>query len=71
MTGNNFFAYSGPQLQAYYYLSEKLRLSFTFNGQFSIQQDKHIFNGPDGNSIESTGKSWNQQINANLTYSHF
>ncbi len=70
-SGNYFFAYTGPQLQAYYYLSEKLRLSFTFNGQFSIQHDKHIFSGSDGNSIESTGKSWNQQINANLIYSLF
>ena len=70
-SGNNFFAYTGPQLQAYYYLSEKLRLSFTFNGQFSVKYDKHIFIGQDENSVEYTEKYWNQQINANLTYSLF
>jgi len=61
-----FYTYTGPQFQAYYYLSEKLRLSLAFTGQFHLQN--YII---EDNPEKGTFTGWNQSINAALTYSLF
>ncbi len=60
---NSFYTYTGPQLNAYYYLSEKLRLSFTFNGEFRLNQNRFTYKVPNGRPregnnplVESTGR---------------
>jgi len=68
---NNFYAYTGPQLYASYYLSEKLRLSFSYNGQFNFDNYKYTIDIPEGSVDNETGKYWNQSVNAALTYSLF
>jgi len=68
---NSFYTYTGPQFRAYYYLSEKLRLNLTFNGELRLNHDKYTYSVPEGNDTEQTMTWWNQQINASLTYSLF
>ncbi len=68
---NSFYTYTGPQFRAYFYLSEKLRLNLTFNGELRINHDKYTYNVPDGNDTKQTTIWWNQQINAALSYSLF
>jgi len=69
---NNFYANTGPRIQAYYYISEKLRLSFTFIGQLSITKDKSTYSGaPQAPDNKSTSTGWNQSLIAALTYSLF
>jgi len=68
---NSFYIFTGPQFQAYYYLSEKLRLGLVFNGEFRYTQDKYTYTIAEGNPDKYTTKYWNQQVNASLTYSLF
>jgi hypothetical protein len=68
---NSFYAYTGPQFHAYYYLSEKLRLSLTFTGEFRLNHDKFTYEVAEGNPDKYTSTLWNHQLNAALTYSLF
>lgn len=69
-----FYANTGPRVQAYYYLSEKLRLQFTFNGEFNLTNTNfnNIFTLPPLGLIKN-GRTiwWNQSLNVALTYSLF
>jgi len=62
---------TGPQLNAYYFLSEKLRLNFSFSGQFRFDNYKYTSDLPAGSPEKSTLKDWTQTMNASLTYSLF
>jgi hypothetical protein len=68
---NDFYIYTGPQLNAFYYLSEKLRLSFSYNGSFAFNNYKYTSDIPDGLVDKATRSVWNQSVNAALTYSLF
>jgi hypothetical protein len=68
---NTYYTYTGPQVQAYYYLSEKLRLSLSFSGQFTVDSEKNIDTTPDGTDTKQTYTSYQQQLIATLTYSLF
>jgi hypothetical protein len=68
---NSLYVYTGPQFQAYYYLSEKLRLRLTFNGEFRLDNDKYTFDILQGSDGHITNTWWNQQVNAALTYGLF
>ncbi|MFA5971268.1 MAG: hypothetical protein WC780_02860 [Lentimicrobiaceae bacterium] len=68
---NNFHTSTGPQINAYYYLSEKLRLSFSYNGQFTLLNYKYTSDIPIGSPNKATQKYWTQNISAALTYSLF
>jgi len=68
---NNFNTSTGPQINAYYYLSEKLRLSFSYNGQFNFFNFKYTSNIPDGSPDKAINKYWTQYVSAALTYSLF
>jgi hypothetical protein len=70
-SSNRFYTSTGPQVQAYYYLSEKLRLSLSFSGQFTIDTEKNIDTYPDGTDTKQTYTNYYQQLNATLTYSLF
>jgi hypothetical protein len=67
---NSFQIYTGPSVQAYYYLSEKLRLNFSFSGHIQTNHDKYIIN-PTGSDDNQTKTAWNYQLQATLTYSLF
>ena len=71
-SNNHFYANTGPRVQAYYYLSEKLRLQFTFNGEFSFTNTK-LTNAIAPPEMEKNTKiiRWNQNLSAALTYSLF
>jgi hypothetical protein len=68
---NNYYTYTGPNVQAYYYLSEKLRLSLTFYGRFQIDNENYIANIPEGSDNNQTRTNWNHELRASLTYSLF
>lgn len=68
---NNFNLFSGPRLQAYYYLSEKLRLSFSFQGQFNLDKNKYTMDLLEDSIEKTTRTGWNQSLSAALTYSLF
>jgi len=68
---NKFYTYTGPRVQAYYYISEKLRLSLTFNGEFRFDNYHYTYEVPEGNSEKVSSSWWNHQIYAALTYSLF
>ena len=68
---NDIFTTTGPQLNAYYFLSEKLRLGFSFEGQFRFDNYKYTSDLPAGSPDKSTQKYWSQYMNASLTYSLF
>jgi hypothetical protein len=68
---NIFYTYTGPQFNAYFYLSEKLRLSLTFNGEFRFDNTIYTYEVTEGNPEKATSTWWNQQVNASLTYSLF
>jgi len=68
---NTFYASTGPKLQAYYYLSEKLRLSFSFQGQLQFENNKYTYDRPEDSPDKGTRTTWNQALNAQLTYSLF
>jgi hypothetical protein len=70
-SSNRFYTFTGPQVQAYYYLSEKLRLSLSFSGQFTVDTEKNIGTYPDGTDTKETYTNYYQQLNATLTYSLF
>jgi hypothetical protein len=68
---NKFYTYTGPQFHAYYYLSEKLRLSLVFTGQFRFDNYKYTREVLEGDPEKVSSTWWNQNINASLTYSLF
>ncbi len=68
---NTFYAHTGPQFNAYFYLSEKLRLNFVFNGEFRIDNYKFTREVAEGSPEKSTYTWWNHQVNLALTYSLF
>jgi hypothetical protein len=68
---NNFNTSTGPQINAYYYLSEKLRLSFSYNGQFNFINFKYTYDIPEGSLDKTNQKYWTQYMSAALTYSLF
>ena len=68
---NIFYTTTGPQINAYYYLSEKLRLSLAFHGEFIINKTNYTYEVIEGNPENVSSAWWNQQINAALTYSLF
>ncbi|MFZ2872673.1 hypothetical protein, partial [Zavarzinia sp.] len=68
---NDFYLYTGPDFSAYYYISEKMRLSLNFNGHFSLEDTKFTGdNVPDDENRQKTVK-WSQYITASLNYSLF
>lgn len=68
---NNFNISTGPQLYAYYYLSQKLRLSFSYTGHFNYDNYAFTADIPEGYPDKATRLFWNQSVNAALTYSLF
>jgi hypothetical protein len=68
---NSFFIYTGPNFNAYYYLSEKLRISLNYNGYLQIYNDNFISNIPEGSDDNQTETLWNNHLTATLTYSLF
>lgn len=69
---DSFHAVTGPRLQAYYYLSEKLRLNFTFNGELQLTRFKFMnSNIPQEADAKTTATRWNQNLIVALTYSLF
>jgi hypothetical protein len=68
---NRFYTYTGPQFRAYYYLSEKLRLSLAFNGEFRFDNYKYTREVFEDDPEKASYTWWNQNINAALTYSLF
>jgi len=68
---NRFFIYTGPNFNAYYYLSEKLRLSLNYNGSLQLINDNFINNIPEGSDDNQTETLWNNRLTATLTYSLF
>lgn len=65
---NNFNVSTGPVVQAYYYLSEKLRFSLAFSGRFYYWDDKFTYDeAPEG----TKDTNWSHTLNASLTYSLF
>jgi len=70
-SSNNFQIYTGPSFHAYYYLSEKLRLSLNFSSFLQIDNDNYINNVPVGSNKNQTKTNWNNQLDASLTYSLF
>jgi hypothetical protein len=68
---NSFLIYTGPSAHAYYYLSERLRLSINFIGYLQINNDNYLTNIPEGSDNNQTKTDWNQELTASLTYSLF
>jgi hypothetical protein len=68
---NDLSMYTGPQLNAYYYLSPKLRLSFYYHGYFNFDNTTHIYGFPEGSPEKETTNQWSQSVSAVLTYSLF
>jgi len=68
---SSFYVFTGPQFHAYYYLSEKLRLSLNANGEFRFDRQKYNYPVLEGNPDKSTISWWNHNIDAALTYSLF
>ncbi len=68
---NDFYLFTGPDLSAYYYISEKIRLSLNINGQFSLENTE--FTGVDIPDNENKYKNvqWGHSITASLNYSLF
>lgn len=68
---NDIYLYTGPDLSAYYYISEKIRLSLNFNGRFSLNDTEYTgYNIPDDENRWKTIR-WSQHITASLNYSLF
>lgn len=65
---NSFNAYTGPGLHAYFYISEKLRLSINYTGLYSLNYDNFITNIPDGSDDSQTKTHWDNQLDASLNY---
>jgi hypothetical protein len=68
---NRFYTYTGPQFNAYFYMSEKLRLNLTFNGELRIDDTKYTYEVIEGNPEKVKSTWWNQQVNAAITYALF
>lgn len=68
---NEFRIRTGPQFSAYYYLSEKLRLNLSFNGNFIYDNTNFKTETPGVSDKKSTQTYWGQAVNASLTYSLF
>jgi hypothetical protein len=68
---NSIYTNTGPQFHAYYYLSEKLRLSLTFTGDFQLHNYKYTHEVIEGNPDKYTATWWNQEVYAALNYSLF
>lgn len=68
---NSFYTYTGPEFHAYYYLSEKLRLSLAFTGEFRFDNFKFTNDSFEDSPDKITSTWWNQQLNAALMYSLF
>lgn len=70
-SSNGYYIYTGPQVQSYYYLSEKLRINISFSGYFTVDAEKNIDSSPDGTDTMQSIINYNQQLTATLTYSLF
>lgn len=68
---NSFYTYTGPNVKAYYYLSERLRLSLSFYGRFQIENENYIANIPEVSDNNQTKTAWNHELTASLSYSLF
>ncbi|MHC1774492.1 MAG: hypothetical protein AB9834_03680 [Lentimicrobium sp.] len=68
---NDFYLYTGPDFSAYYYISEKIRLSLNFNGHFSLDDTKYTGDDVSGEENEMKTINWSHSIRASLTYSLF
>jgi len=68
---NSLHMYTGPTVNAYYYISETLRLSISFTGSYQVNYDTYITNIPTGSDDNQTKTRWNHQFEASLTYSLF
>ncbi len=69
---DTFTCYSGPKVQAYFYLSQKLRLNLSFQGWFRFTNDKSSYTyAQQEPATKNTIFDWNQQVNAGLIYSLF
>ncbi len=68
---NDFYLFTGPDLTAYYYISEKIRLSLNINGQFSLENTEYT--GDNVPDVENKYKNvqWGHSIMASLNYSLF
>lgn len=63
---NSFYLYSGPVLNAYYYIAPNLQFTISYSGEFRLD---HMYE----NLTKTTFKElwWNQQINASIVYDLF
>ncbi len=68
---NSFLLYTGPSAHAYYYLSERLRLSINFTGYLQLNNDNYITDIPENSDNNQTKTVWDYHLNASLTYSLF
>jgi len=68
---NSFLIYTGPSAHAYYYLSEKLRLSINFTGYLQLNNDNYITDIPENSDNNQTKTTWDYHLDASLTYSLF
>ena len=66
-----FYIYTGPQFNAYYYFSERLRLRLFFNGTLTLDKTNYTYEVIEGDSEKVSSTLWNQNISASLTYSLF
>lgn len=62
---------TGPEVDAYYYLSERLRLNLNFSSRFYLINQKFIYENANETSGKTTSTFWNQNFSASLTYSLF
>ena len=68
---NDLYVFTGPRLRAYYYLSERIRLTLFLNGEFQFENTQYTAEDiTDENSKEKTS-GWNHSLQASLTYSLF
>ncbi len=68
---NRFYGNTGPRFNAYYYISEKLRLSLSFIGQFGFDNIKYTYEVTESNPKKTTRTLWDQEVRATLNYSLF
>lgn len=68
---NSFLIYTGPSAHAYYYLSERLRLSINFTGYLQLNNDNYITDIPENSDNNQTKTVWDYHLDASLTYSLF
>lgn len=67
----DLYIYTGPELQAYYYLSEKIRLNLYFYGEFNLGNTKYTAEDIIDENSKERSAGWIHSLQASLTYSLF